>query len=671
MLIKAVLFLCATTLIIQLFPRYGSFKYQFAIGKPWAYELITAPFALPIYKDKAELEAEKRELLRNFEPYLKIDYAIVKRQMAQLRDSMAQQEHLPKAYQEYIQQQIEQIYRTGVLTSDGADSLLRNGYTTVLLIDSTQHSHRRKIKDLFTVRAAYEHLLNKRPAWANEEVLKSINLNFFLTENLHYDHDLSERNRADFLQQLSTSEGMIQVGERIIDRGEIVTKRSAALLNSLKIELDKQKGTIAQYNLMWVGEILLVGSLMLLFFLYLLLFRPNIFGNTKHIIFLLMMNLLMVSLASFAVKMDALDIYVVPFALLPILVRVFFDSRTALFIHIITILQISLIVPDAFGFMLFQIPVGMAAVSTLKDLAQRSQLASAAIFIFVCYSVMYLGYSLLIEGNFDEIKWRTFLSFGISSFLLLFAYGLIYVFEKMFGFVSNVTLVELSNVNSSLLQLYAEKAPGSFQHSMQVANLVTEAAKRVNGNALIVRIGAIYHDIGKMTNPMYFTENQLSGVNPLEKLDYREAAQLIIGHVDEGVKIARKHNLPGVIIDFIRTHHGESVTRYFYNSFKNRFPDAAVDESVFRYKGPAPWTKEQAILMMADAVEATSRSLSKYSDESIDNMVDTIIDKQISDGLFRHAKITFMDVETVKSVFKEKLKTIYHTRISYPELKQQ
>ncbi|MDR3705568.1 MAG: HDIG domain-containing protein [Paludibacteraceae bacterium] len=670
-LTRVVLFLCAITIIVQIFPRQGSFKYQFQVGKPWTYELVTAPFNFPIYKDKKEFDQEQKDRLRSFEAYYRINNQVARKQLHALGDSLVKLQNLPQKYKQYIAAQIKHVYEVGLIKTEDLDTLSENGYTSVLLIDSQQVSHQLELKNFFTVKSAYEYIINNRPLGLDEGALKSCNINFYLSENLAYDKLLSDRNRTGLLKQVSLTSGMIQAGERIVDRGEIVTQRTSSLLNSLKIELDKQKGTATQYNLMWMGQIILIAGLMMLLFLYLYLFRINIYENIKHTVFLLLMVLLIVSFASLAVKFNIFDVYIVPFALLPIIVRIFFDSRTALFTHIITTLQIALIVPDSFEFVLLQLAAGMTAVSSLKDLTQRSQLVRVAIFIFISYAVMYMGNSLLVEGDLTKIEWQKFISFGISSTLLLFAYGLIYIFEKMFGFLSNVTLVELSNVNSPLLQEYAEVAPGSFQHSLQVANLVTDAVKKINGNSLLVRIGAIYHDIGKMNNPMFFTENQLSGVNPLANIDYETAAQHIISHVDDGIKIAHKHNLPEKIIDFIRTHHGASRTRYFYNSFKNNFPDAKVNESAFMYKGPSPTTKEQAALMMADAVEASSRSLSEYSDESINLLVDTIIDKQIADGLFRHAKITFMDVEVVKSVFKEKLKTIYHTRVSYPELKKQ
>jgi putative nucleotidyltransferase with HDIG domain len=361
--------------------------------------------------------------------------------------------------------------------------------------------------------------------------------------------------------------------------------------------------------------------------------------------------------------------YIVPFAILPLVVRVFFDSRTALYVHLITVLLAAQMVPDATEFIFLQILVGIVAVSSLKDMNSRSQLVKSALLIFVTYTIAFVSLEFSRGVVFYEIKWDKLLIFVINSATLLFAYGLIYIIEKLFGFLSEVTLVELSNINTPLLMEFSEKCPGTFQHVLQVSNIAVEVAKKIGGNALLVRTGALYHDLGKMVNPMYYTENQTT-VNPLNDLPYDEAAQIIISHVQEGVKIAEKWNLPYQIIEFISMHHGCSKVKYFYNSFKNKYPDVEIDEQKFTYLGPLPATKETAILMMSDAVEAASRSLKSYDEESISKLVEGVVNSQIADGQFRNAPISFRDVEIAKSVFKEKLQNIYHTRIQYPELKK-
>ena len=463
---------------------------------------------------------------------------------------------------------------------------------------------------------------------------------------------------------------MIQSGERIIDRGEIVTPETYLILQSLKNEFDKRKAAFHHSKLVVVGEIIIISALITLFFLYLSLFRPRIFGSLGNLIFLSLLILLTVGMSAFAIRYSSLHYYMVPYVLLPIIVRVFFDSRTALFVHIITMLIIAFTVDNSFQFLLLQITVGMAAVSNLKDMTQRSQLAQTALYIFLSYIGVYLATEFIAEGDITRIHWRNIVYFGISSGFLLFAYLLIYIFEKIFGLVSSVTLLELTNINSDLMMEFAERAPGTFQHTLQVSNLATEAAKKINANSLLVRTGALYHDIGKMKNPQYFIENQFGGHNPLLEMNFEEAARAIKQHVTDGVTIAKKHHLPDQIIHFITTHHGFSMAKYFYNSFVNANPGITPDLSAYTYPGPLPDTKETAILMMADAVEARSRSLGVYTEENIDKMVETMIDAQIADGMFKDAPISFRDVETVKNVFKEKIKNMYHSRIAYPEIKK-
>ncbi len=653
-----------------MFPRQGSFKYPFQVNKPWSYELITAPFNFPIYKDDKQVEREQREILRTFLPYYKKNEQVEAKQQKALSVSLDSALHIPAQYKNYISGQLKFVYKQGIINKEslfyGDSKTIK--YNAIQLVDGGQMAHVIPVDSLFTTRTAYEYIINHRPDWLNEEILKSCNINYFLSDNLMYDKTLSERGKQDMLAKVSISQGMVQAGEKIIDRGEIVTPETAQILNSLKKELEKQKGFTDQGDLMWIGEIILIVALMTLLFLYLFLFRYHIYKQTKSVLCLLLLILLLGILSSLTLRFTPFSIYIIPFALLPILTRIFFDSRTALFVHIITVLYVATSLPDSFGFLLLQLTAGMTVVSNLKDLTQRSQLARTALLIFVNYAIVYTGYTLLLEGSWASIDWHMFLYFAINAFLLLFSYGFIWIFEKLFGFLSNVSLIELSNMNSDFMLKFAEIAPGSFQHSMQVSNLAAEATREINGNALLVRVGALYHDLGKMENPLYFTENQLNGVNPLAEMEYQQAAQLIIKHVDDGVRLAKKQNLPQVIIDFIATHHGKGRTKYFYNSFKNKFPGANIDESAFHYHGPAPQTKEQAVLMMADAVEASSRSLSSYSDEIINHLVDDIINGQIADGLLKQAKITFSDVEVVKAVFKEKLKTIYHTRVQYPEL---
>lgn len=663
--IKVGLIICVIAIIIQLFPTENKFKYHFEIGKPWSYELITASFDFPIYKNEETILKETSELLKNYAPYYVIDTTMAQKQFNKLAADYQKNNEKPIDNQTFLKNKLEQIYAKGVISAEDLSELNGEARTKIHYILPNRLTRQIPVNELYTPKTAYEEILRDAP-----EQVKDYNLNLYLVENLKYDTATSNVAKNDLLKSLSLTSGMIQSGERIIDRGEIVTPESYAALNSLKIEYQKRKSSLQQSSLVIIGEIIIISALVALFFLYLNLFRPRIFDSFGNLLFISLLILIITGLASVTVRYTAWNYFMIPFALLPIIIRVFFDSRTALFAHIITVLIISFMVDNSFRFVVLQIAVGMAAVSSLKDMTQRSQLAQTALYIFLSYVGLYLAFEFISEGELKRIHWLPVLYFGVSSAFLLLAYILIYIFEKIFGLISAVTLVELTNVNSDLMMKFAETAPGTFQHTLQVSNLATEAAKKIGANSLLVRTGALYHDIGKMKNPHYFIENQMGGPNPLAEMNFEEASRKIIDHVHAGVEIARKNHLPEQIINFITTHHGLGKTKYFYNSFINANPGVTPNEEAYCYPGPLPNSKETAILMMADAVEARSRSLGVYTEESINDAVEKMIDSQIADGQFKDAPISFRDVETVKSVFKEKIKNIYHSRIVYPELKK-
>ncbi len=663
--IKVGLIICVIAIIIQLFPTENKFKYHFEIGKPWSYELITASFDFPIYKNEETILKETSELLKNYAPYYVIDTTMAQKQFNKLAADYQKNNEKPIDNQTFLKNKLEQIYAKGVISAEDLSELNGEARTKIHYILPNRLTRQIPVNELYTPKTAYEEILRDAP-----EQVKDYNLNLYLVENLKYDTATSNVAKNDLLKSLSLTSGMIQTGERIIDRGEIVTPESYAALNSLKIEYQKRKSSLQQSSLVIIGEIIIISALVALFFLYLNLFRPRIFDSFGNLLFISLLILIITGLASVTVRYTAWNYFMIPFALLPIIIRVFFDSRTALFAHIITVLIISFMVDNSFRFVVLQIAVGMAAVSSLKDMTQRSQLAQTALYIFLSYVGLYLAFEFISEGELKRIHWLPVLYFGVSSAFLLLAYILIYIFEKIFGLISAVTLVELTNVNSDLMMKFAETAPGTFQHTLQVSNLATEAAKKIGANSLLVRTGALYHDIGKMKNPHYFIENQMGGPNPLAEMNFEEASRKIIDHVHAGVEIARKNHLPEQIINFITTHHGLGKTKYFYNSFINANPGVAPNEEAYCYPGPLPNSKETAILMMADAVEARSRSLGVYTEETINDAVEKMIDSQIADGQFKDAPISFRDVETVKSVFKEKIKNIYHSRIVYPELKK-
>ncbi len=662
--LRVLLFIGAAFLIYEFIPHQVKFNEQFVLGKPWTGELLTAEFDFPIYKDEAELKHEQDSILRYFVPYFTIQNEVAAEQIDRFRTT---KNNLSNRQLKKVDTELLAVYKHGIMSSQQQNRLHAMGVTRISLIDNAKKTAREvDFSSVYTPRTAYDTLCKIDDI--NEKTLREANLNHFLAENLIYDQTKSEQVKQELLATISPTAGMVQTGQRIIDRGEIVDYPTYKILNSLKIVSDQK--VVSDRNVYWImaGKGLLIIGLLLLFFLYLQLFRPRIFHSNRDILFIMLMVVSMIGLASLTVKFTNLSIYIVPFALLPIIVRTFFDSRTALFTHIITVLLTSFMVPQPFEFLLLQITAGMTVVSSLKEMSQRSQLVVTSLLVFVSYTVVYASFVLIQNASFDKIDGWMFAIFAVNSLLQMIAYALIFIFEKIFGFLSNMTLVELSNVNNKLLMEFSGKAPGTFQHALQVSNLAAEAAARINANPLLARTGALYHDIGKMVNPLCFTENQTSEVNPLNELSPEEAAQTVIAHVSNGVKIAEKHKLPQRIIAFILTHHAESKTAYFYNMVKNQNPDVEIDESKFTYLGPKPGSKETTIVMMADAIEAASRSLKNYDEKHIDELVERIINGQIANGSFNNSPISFRDVENIKTVFKEKLKSIYHSRVSYPTL---
>ena len=504
---------------------------------------------------------------------------------------------------------------------------------------------------------------------AKKKILQQCNLNDYITPNLVYDEEKSEAAQKDLLSNISWANGFVLNGQKIIDRGEIVDEQTYNILESLRKEWEKRSDSVQEKRLTLAGQILYVGIFLFCFMAYLELFRADYYERKGTLTLLFALIVFFPVLSSIMVEQNLSSIYVVPFAMIPIIVRVFLDSRTAFMAHVTIILLCSITLRFPHEFILLQVVAGMVAIYSLRELSQRSQLLRTALVVFISYALLYFAFELIHEDDLTKLNTRMYIYFMINGILLLFAYPLLFLLEKIFGFTSDVTLVELSNINNSLLREMSEVAPGTFQHSLQMANLAAAAANKIGGKSQLVRTGALYHDIGKMVNPAFFTENQ-SGVNPHKSLSYEQSAQVIISHITDGLKLAEKHNLPKVIKDFISTHHGRGLTKYFYISYKNEHPDEEVDQEKFRYPGPNPFTKEQAVLMMADSVEAASRSLPEYTEESISTLVDKIIDTQVSEGYFKECPITFKDIATVKALFKEKLKTMYHTRISYPELRK-
>lgn len=666
--IQVACFTVTVALVYLLMPHTGRIDRYFEVGKPWAYEVLMAPFDFPIYKTDATLAVERDSALRNLTPFYNIDASIGEKQLA-LFD--ATQAKINSRTKQHIAALLSEIYAQGIISTDQMLQLQQWRSTDIEIVDANKIAHTQKASGLYTPKSAYDHIMRSvgDQWWIKEENVSDLGLDQFIKPNLTLDKTKTDHAIAEITDAILLTSGMIQRGERIIDRGEVVTPTTYQILVSLQRSNDGNLDITDSDYWNVIGDVLIVVIIYLLLFIYFYMFRSKILHSLKEIVFMQVMSLIMLATLSLCINYD-INVYIVPFAMLPIVVRVFFDSRTALYLHNVTILVASQMVPNPMEFTLLQILAGMIAISSLKDLNSRSQLAKSAFLVLVGYIVIYTVLQLSHGIKPADINYWIYLTFTLNAVAIMFAYVLIFIVEKLFGFLSSMTLVELSNINNPLLMEFSEKCPGTFQHVLQVSNLSVEVAKRIDANALLVRTGALYHDLGKMTNPMYYTENQFSGFNPLNEMSYEEAAQIIISHVTDGIRAAEHARLPRPIIRFIASHHGTSKTRYFYNSFKNKYPDREIDEAAFTYPGPLPATKEEAVLMMTDAIEAASRSLKTYDAENIDRMVEGIINGQIADGQFRNAPLSFRDVEVAKSVFKDKLQNIYHTRISYPELKK-
>ncbi|MDR1780817.1 MAG: HDIG domain-containing protein [Tannerella sp.] len=673
-LIQPVILLAvAAVLITYFFPRGSAFNYQFNDGKPWQYELLTAPFDFPVYKTEHELKAEKDSLRALSKPYYRLEADVKARNIEtatidyqQLAPRDARQAECLK----YAIAQMDKLYDKGIMTATELENLRQQKLVRVQVLKDNV-AEQRNVSDFNTTKSAYEAILRNAPATVDSELLKACNIDRYLAENLQYDKETTDKILNEQIQSLSVSSGMVQKDQRIIDHGEVVDTRTYNILSSLKTVYLSKAGDGGRQAVSWIGQFILIFGILLCSGIYMASFCPEIFYSRRNMLFIVLGILTTCLLAEICARYSFISIYMLPFAIVPIVVRTFFDSHTALFTHLITILLCSLLAPFPHEFLILQIIAGIAVIFTLKEMTQRSQLVRCSICVFAGYTLFYLSLSLYQDADFSKINWLMLLYFGINFVLLMFSYLLIYLVEKIFGYVSSITLVELSNINTPILKKLSETCPGTFQHVNQVSILAAEAGAVVGADTQLLRTGALYHDIGKMNNPSYFTENQAEGVNPHDRLPFEESAQIVIRHVADGVKMAEKAGLPKKIIDFIRTHHGKGKTKFFYNSWRNANPDKTVDDKLFTYPGPNPFSKETGILMMADAVEASARSLKEYTEDALKQQVDRIIDSQIADGLLADAPITFREIGEIKAAFTDKLRTMYHSRIVYPELKSE
>ena len=670
LLYKVLIFIVTVSIISYFQPRDSKFNYQYDIDKPWHYGQLMATFDFPIYKSDQLVQKEQDSILAHFHPYYQQDTNVKEEVIKKLRTDYQTHLHniMPsQSYLTHLIQSLEEVYNTGILATDEQVQLKKDSINSIMIVQN-KVANQHHITELLSVKDAYTRLLNKDTLRYRSDILQQCNLNEYLYPNLIFDEARTESAKEEVLETYPWANGVVQSGQRIIDRGEIVTEEVFNILESLKKESIKQNSSIGQKHFVLVGQVLIVAIYILCFFIFMELFRKKYYARKRNILLVFALITLYCVTTGIMVSRNFLNVNILPYAMLPIIIRVFLDSRTAFMAHVTTILICSICLRYPHEFILLQLAAGMVAIYSLRELSQRSQLFRTAFIILLTYSLVYFAYELATESDLNKLNWGMYIYFCINITLILFTYPLLFMLEKTFGFTSDVTLVELSNINNPLLRQMSETVPGTFQHSMQVANLAAEVANHIGAKSQLVRTAALYHDIGKMEHPAFFTENQSGGINPHKRLKYEQSAKVVINHVIDGLKLAEKHNLPKVIKDFICTHHGKGVTKYFYISWKNEHPNEEIEEALFTYPGPNPFTKEHAILMMADAVEAASRSLPEYTEESISNLVDKIIDTQVSDEFFKECPITFLDIATAKAVFKEKLKIIYHTRISYPEL---
>ena len=669
-LVRALLVIASVAIIVWLMPRRNSFNYNIEKGKPWIYSDLNAPFDFPVYKSDEAIKAERDSLMQLYEPYFIYNKEVAGNEIRQFfKDYSNGIPGLSNDYLSIIANRLRDLYTQGIMNSSDYAEFHRDTTRTIRIIDG-KDANSVQISTVNSVVSAYEQIFLDETLAAHRDILRKCNLNDYLAPNLTYDKARSESSLNDLHNSIPLATGLVQRGQKIIDRGDIVDTKTYNILMSFKKETERKHENDPRISYTILGQILYVSIFIICFTFYLTLFRKDYFEKVRSAAMLYALIVVFVVTASMMVKHSVLHIYILPFAMIPIFVRVFMDSRTAFIVHMTTVLICACILQHPLEFIAVETVAGMIAIYSLRELSSRSQLFWTAVLITVGMALTNLALDWIDHSDISSINLSEYNIIVVNGLLLFCSYPLLYLIEKAFGFTSNITLIELSDMNKELLRKMSEVAPGTFQHSIQVGNLAAEIANKIGAKSQLVRTGALYHDIGKIINPIYFTENQ-SGVNPHQKMGSIDSAQMIISHVTEGIKLAEKYNLPNIIRDFISTHHGQGKAKFFYVQYKNNHPNDDVDELLFTYPGPNPFTKEHAILMMADTVEAASRSLPDYTEKTIRELVNRLIDAQVSEGYFKECPITFRDIAYAKTVLIEKLKTIYHTRLSYPELKKE
>ena len=666
---RMALVLISVVIIVLFIPRNSGPQFRYDVGKPWMYGSLIAKFDFPIYKTDEAIKQERDSLLRNFEPYFNFKDNMESAQMTRFfEDFTGGLPGMPATYTNIVADKLHQLYKSGIMGATEFSSIAQDTTKMIRVIDGkTAYSVR--ISRVLSTMTAYEQIyLDERLAPYRAQ-LQRCNLNEYIEPNLIYDKERSEAEKNDLLGQIPLASGMVLAGQKIVDRGEIVDDYTFRVLSSFEKETQRRSASTTAVPSTIAGQVIFVSLFIILFTMYLALFRKDYFEKPRSIAMLYAMITVFPILVSLMIEHNVFSVYILPFAMAPIFIRVFMDSRTAFLTHIVMVMLCAAAVKYQYEFIIVQLVAGLVAIYSLRELSQRGQLFKTALFVTLASCAIYFALQLMTDNTFTTVDNSMYKYFVINGIMLLFVYPLMLIIEKTFGFISNVTLIELSNTSKDLLRRLSEVAPGTFQHSIMVSNLASAIAEKIGAKAQLVRTGALYHDIGKMQNPAFFTENQ-NGVNPLDNMSRIDAAHIVINHVTDGLKLAEKYNLPGVIKDFISTHHGAGMTKYFYVSYRNEHPDEPIDDSLFTYPGPNPFTREQAILMMADSVEAAARSLPEYTEFSISNIVNKIVDGQLKEGYFEYCPITFHDIAMAKQVLIERLKSIYHTRVSYPELKK-
>lgn len=658
-------------IIVWFLPRDSNSKrYNYDVGKPWMYQSFIAQFDFPIYKSEDAIKQEQDSILKELMPYYNYDPTREKKELESFnKDFSSELTGLSHHYRAIIIDRIHRLYSAGIMNTPEYNAIAHDSTNMVKVVDGKSATPI-EIGCMYSTMSAYEALLKDEELSKDRALLQKLNLTNYLEPNLTYDKEKTETERTDMLGSIPLASGMVLSGQKIIDRGEIVDDYTYRVLSSFERELQRRNATQMELTTTFIGQVIYVTILVMLFTMYIALFRKDYFDKPRSIMMLYVMITLFPIAVAMMIEHNWFNVYIVPFAMAAIFARMFMDSRTAFVTQLTIVLICAAAVKYQYEFIIIQLVSGLVAIYSLRELSSRAQVIKTAALVTVSCCAVYLALQMMQETDVLKLDSKMYTHFAVNGVLLLLSYPLMYLIEKTFGFTSNVTLFELSNTFKGVLRNLSEVAPGTFQHSITVGNLAAEVANRIGADSLLVRVGALYHDIGKMTNPAFFTENQ-AGVNPHDALTCKESAKIIIGHVNEGVKIAEKANLPTIIKDFILTHHGRGMAKYFYIKYQNEHPDEVVDKEQFTYPGPNPFTREQALLMMADTCEAASRSLQEYTEESISSLVDRLIDAQVADGCFKDCPITFRDIAQAKQVLTERLMSIYHTRIQYPELKKE